>query len=415
MKKTKRILAVILSVLLMAVVPLNAFAAKLVDTIDLTVEVEPGMMMEDYEDYVKINTPGVTFNDYPHVMISEIVDEESFTPYYDYFEPGCVYEIIIILDVTDGYVFADREDDFKSVTVNGEDAYIEPYFNEEGVETDCYAVYATVETDGVINEIDITLNPVSGYYVDDYYRYVSINNLGVVFEETLDSGVKVTDAYGADPFDYFINEEYSFEICLTPAWGCEFSKDENGNIQLENVTVNGEDVEYTAHIQDSRGYIEYVIININATAKEETVISTIELTIDEDLKGYDVGDYEEYITIETPGVSFDIYNPDAVSAYDSDYDWVDTFAGGERYCLCMNFITEDGYFFDPYRVVFIINDIEYDYSYYSSYEPERGNTVEYVYVEYTTDFTGNFFDRIIAWFRNTFEDIMAYLFGWIAI
>ncbi len=415
MKKTKRILAVVLSILLMAVIPLNAFAAKLVDTIDLTVNVEPGMMMEDYEDYVTINTPGVKFNDYPHVGILEIIDEESYSPFTEYFEPGCVYEIIVILDVEDGYVFADRESDFKSVTVNGEEVFFETFINEENQETDCYAVYATVEMDNTVSEIDLTVNPVSGYLIDDYYRYVNINNLGVVFEETLDLGVKVTDALGGDPFDYFIEEEYSFEICLTPARGCEFSKDESGNIKLENVTVNGEAVEYTAHIQDSRGYIEYVIININVAAAEETVITYIELTIDDDLKGYDVEDYEEYITIETPGVNFDIYDPDAVSAYDSDYEYVSTFAGGERYCLCMNFITEDGYFFDPDGVVFIINGIEYTGTNYYTYEPEPGTTVEFVYVEYITDFTGNFFDRVIAWFINAFEDITTYLFGWISI
>lgn len=414
MKKTKCILAVVLSILLMAVIPLNAFAAKLVDTIDLTVNIEPGMMMEDYEDYVTINTPGIIFNDYPHVGISEIIDEESYSPFTEYFEPGCIYEIVIILDVEDGYVFADRESDFKSVTVNGEEAFFETFINEENEETDCYAVYATVETDGVINEIDLTVKPVAGYMIDDYYRYVNINNPGVIFEETLAPGVRVTDAYGADPFNYFIEEEYSLEICLTPARGCEFSKDENGNIQLENVTVNGEAVEYTANILDSRGYIEYVTININIAAAEETVITYIELTIDDDLKGYDVADYEEYITIETPGINFDTYNPEAVYAYDSDYEYVSTFAGGERYCLCMNFTTEGGYFFDPDGVVLLINGSEY-IGYYFTYENGPGNNVEVVFADYITDYTGNFFDRVIAWFINAFEDITAYLFGWISI
>ena len=415
MKKIRRILAVLLAILIIAIVPLNAFAAKLVDTINLAVNIEAGMMMEDYEDYVTINTPGVTFNDYPHVFISEIVDEENISPYYDYFEPGCVYEIVVILDVTDGYIFANRESDFKSVTVNGEDVYFEKYINEENEETDCYAVYTTVETNGVINEIDLTVNPVAGYMIDDYSRYVHINNLGVWFEETLAPGVKVTDAYGGDPFNYFVEAEYSLEICLTPAWGCEFSKDDSGNIQLANVTVNGEAVEYTAHIQDNRGYIEYVIINITVTAAEETPINIIELTIDDDLKNYNVEDYEEYITIETPGVNFDIYNPYAILAYNSNIEEVSAFTGGDYYYLCMNFITEDGYFFDPDGVVFIINGNEYTSTFYSTYEPEPGNNVECIYIEYESDIIGNFFDRVIAWFRNVFENIFSYLFGWASI
>ncbi|MBQ8026775.1 MAG: hypothetical protein IJ261_01510 [Clostridia bacterium] len=415
MKKTKRILAVVMSFLIMAVVPLNAFAAKLVDTIDLTVEVDPGMKMEDYENYVTINTPGVTFSDEAHVFVTEIYEEESYYPSTDYFELGCVYEIIIILDVTDGYVFAEREDDFKSVTVNGEDVYFEAYINEEYIETDYYAIYATVEMDNTVTDIELAVNPIAGYIIDDYYRYVQINSMGVVFEETLDYGVIVTDAQGGDPFDYFVAEEYALEICLTPAPGCEFTKDDEGNIQLENVTVNGEDVEYTAHIESNRGYFEYVIIKLNITPSEKAVITVIELTIDDDLKGYAVEDYEEYITIETQGVNFDIYDPYAVLAYDSSFEEVYTFDGGDYYWLCMNFITENGYFFDPDGVVITINGKEYAYVDYGTYEAEDSITVEYVYVEYITDFAGNFFDRIIAWFRNIFEIIGDFLFGWISI
>ncbi len=415
MKNTKRILSVVLSFLIMAIVPLNAFAAKTVDTIDLTVDVEPGMMMEDYEDYVTINTPGVTFSDEVHVFISEIIEEEGYAPYTDYFEPGCVYEIIIILDVADGYVFADREVDFESVTVNGEEVYFEEYLDEGYIETGCYAVYTTVEMDNTVTEIDITVNPVTGYLIDDYYRYVHINSMGVEFEETLDRGVNVTDSIGGDPLNYFVEEEYVLEICLTPAFGCEFAKDDEGNILLESVTLNGEAVEYTAHIEDSRGYFEYIIINLNITPAEKEAITVIELTVEDNLKGYDVEDYESYITIETEGVTFDSYNPYAVTAYTSFWEEIFEFGGGERYWLCMNFITEDGYFFDPDGVLITINGEEYAYDGYYTYESENGITVEYVYTEYITEFSGNFFDRIIAWFRNIFETIIDYLFGWIYI
>ncbi len=410
MKKTKRILAVVLSFLIMAIVPLNAFAANLVDTIDLTVDVKPGMMMENYEDYITINTPGVDFSD--EFYVYEIYEEESYTPFSDYFEPGCVYELIIILSTTDGYVFAERESLFKSVTVNGEDVYFESY-EYEGA--DCYAIFATVEMDNEINNIDITLNPAVGYIIDDYYRYVQINTLGVVFEETLERGVIVTDAFGGDPFDYFVEEEYMLEICLTPAQGCEFTKDDDGNIQLKNVTVNGEAVEYTAHIENDRGYIEYVIIKLNVTPVEKTVITVIELTIEDDLKGYDVEDYNEYITIETQGVNFDKYDMYAVYAYNSDYEEVYTFDGGDYYWLVMNFITEDGYFFDPDGVIITINGVEYNYVGYNTYETEDGITIEYVSTPYETDFAGNFFDRIIFWFKNSFETIIEFLFGWMYI
>lgn len=414
MKITQRILAVVMSILIMTILPLNAFAAKTVDTIDLTVDIEPGMMMEDYEDYVTINTPGITFNEEIHVFIVEIIEEVMYVPSSERFEPGCVYEIAIILDVAEGYVFADREDDFKSVTVNGEEVYFEEYLDEDYIETGCYAVYTTVEMDNTIAEIDITVDPATGYLIDDYYRYVHINSMGVEFEEKLDRGVKVTDAFGGDPFNYFIEEEYALEICLTPARGCEFTKDDEGNIQLESVTLNGETVEYTAHIEDNRGYFEYIIINLNITPAEKEAITIIEITIADDLKGYAVEDYEDYITIETEGVTFDSYDPYAVTAYTSLWEEIFEFSGGERYWLSMNFIAEDGYFFDPDGILIIINGEEYAYYDYYTYETENGITVESVHIEYITEFTGNFFDRIIAWFANIFDTIFGFLFGWIS-
>lgn len=410
MKTAKRMLSVILSILIMTIVPLNAFAANIVDSIDLTVEAQPGMYLYNCEEYITINTPGLAFSD--EFYVYEIHEEESYYPFSDNFEPGCIYELIIILNTTEGYIFAERESQFESVTVNGEEVYFESYESEGN---ECYAVFATVEMDNKITEIDITVNPVSGYIIDDYYRYVKINSLGVQFEETLDNGVIVTDAFGGDPFDYFVEEEYILEICLTPAYGCEFTKDDNGNIQLENVTVNGEAVEYTAHIENNRGYIEYVIIKLNITPTEKTVITNIELTIKDDLKGYDVEDYNEYITIETQGVIFDTYDMYGVSAYNSDYEDVYTFEGGDYYWLVMNFITEDGYFFDPDGVIITINDVEYNYLGYYTYETEDGVTVEYISTPYETDFAGNFFDRIIFWFKNGFETIIEFLFGWMYI
>lgn len=410
MKKSKRILSVILSVLVMSILPLTAFATNTVDTIDLTVEAEPGINLYSYEEYITINTPGLAFSG--EFYVYEIREEESYSPFTDCFEPGCVYELIIILNTSEGYIFAERESLFQSVTVNGEDVYFESYESEG---TDCYAVFATVEMDNKLKDIDITVNPVAGYIIDDYYRYVKINSLGVQFEETLDSGVIVTDAFGGDPFDYFVEEEYILEICLTPAYGCEFTKDDNGNIQLENVTVNGEEVEYTAHIESKRGYIEYVIIKLNVIPEEKTVINNIELTIEDDLKGYDVEDYNEYITIETQGVNFDTYDMYGVYAYNSDYEDVYTYEGGDFYWIVMNFVTEDGYFFDPDGVIITINGVEYNYLGYNTYETEDGVTVEYVSTPYETDFAGNFFDRIIFWFKNSFETIIEFLFGWMYI
>lgn len=410
MKTAKRISVVILSILIIAIIPLNAFAAKIVNTLDLTVNVEPGIMLFNHKEYITINTPGVDISD--EFYVYEIYEGESYSPFSDCFEPGCTYELIIILNTTDGYDFAERESLFKSVTVNGEDVYFESYESEGN---DCYAVFATVEIDNKISEIDITVEPAVGYLIDDYYRYVKINSIGVEFEEKLDNGVNVTDYYGGNPFNYFVEEEYIIEICLTPARNCEFTKDDDGNIQFDNVKVNGEDVEYTTHIENDRGYIEYIIIKLTVTPAEKAVINVIELTIEEDLKGYNVEDYNEYITIETQGVNFDTYDMYAVCAYNSDYEDVYTFEGGDYYWLVMNFITEDGYIFDPDGVVITINGVEYNYVSYYVYETEDGVTVEFVSTPYETDYAGNFFDRVIFWFKHSFETIINFFFGWMYI
>ena len=105
----------------------------------------------------------------------------------------------------------------------------------------------------------------------------------------------------------------------------------------------------------------------------------------------------------------------AVCAYNSDYEDVYTFEGGDYYWLVMNFITEDGYIFDPDGVVITINGVEYNYVSYYVYETEDGVTVEFVSTPYETDYAGNFFDRVIFWFKHSFETIINFFFGWMYI
>lgn len=419
MKKTKRIIAVVISVLmLVGAIPLTAFAATTVTDVDLSLDVQPGTRMENYEEYITVNSQGVEFCDDfgTTVAISEIYEEEFYWPSTEYFNYGCDYEIKVLLSAKDGYTLPAKEGQMNTVTVNGEEVFFEIVTEEnlDGGETTVIVVYATVIMDKTISDVALTLAPVADYSIEDYYRYVSIDSLGVDFEETLDSGVIVTDSLGNDPYYYFIaDEEYTFEICLTPAWGCEFAKDEEGNISLGEVTVNGEAVDYTAHIQKDRGYIEYIIITVKTVVEVKTVIDTIEITIAEDLKGCDVADYAEYLTIETEGVTIDEDDPYAIYAYNSNYDDVYTFDGGDIYILCMNFIAEEGYFFSPDGVVIKINGEEYYMTTYDSYENEDGVNVEYIYVEYVTDFVGGFFDMVIAWFNDIFSRITQFLFGWI--
>lgn len=419
MKKTKRIISIVISVLmLVSAIPLTAFAATTVTDVDLTLDVQPGTKMENHEEYITINSQGVQFcEDFGVVVdVSEIYEEELYWPSTDYFNYGCDYEIMVLLSAKDGYTLPEKEDQINSVTVNGEDVYFEIVTEEnlEGGETTVIVVYATVIMEKTVSDIALTLSPVADYSIEDYYRYVTIDSMGVDFEETLDSGVIVTDSYGCDPYNYFIpDEEYNFEICLTPSWGCEFAKDEEGNISLGEVTVNGEAVDYTTHIQKDRGYIEYVIITVKTTVAVKKVIDVIEITIADDLKGCEVADYKEYLTIETEGVTIDENFQYAICAYNSNYDEVYSFDGGDLYILCMNFVAEEGYFFAPDGVAIMVNGEEYYMTTYDTYENDDGVTMECIYTEYVTDVVGGFFDLIIAWFNSIFASISQFFFGWI--
>ena len=417
MKKTKRIIAVIISAfMLVGAIPLTAFAATTVTDVALDIDAQPGINMESYEEYISVNSQGIElYEGFGYAVdISEIYEEEMYWPSTDYFNYGCEYEMMLILSAKAGYTLPEREDRMNSVTVNGEEVYFEIITepNMDGEEITVLVVYYTVIMEKTVSDIALTVAPVADYSVEDYYRYVSIDSLGVDFEETLDSGVIVTDSYGCDPYYYFVpDEEYTFEICLTPAWGCEFAKDEAGNISLGQVTVNGEAVDYTAHIQKDRGYIEYIIITVKTVVEVKTVIDVIDITISDDLKGCEVADYKQYLTIETEGVTVDENDPYAFWAYNSQYDDVYTFEGGDMYIICMSFITEEGYFFAPDGVVIRINGEDYYMTTYDSYENEDGVRVEYIYTEYVTGVVGGFFDLIIAWFNSIFNSIIQFFFG----
>ena len=94
MKKTKRIFAIILSVIIMAIVPLNAFASNIADSIELTVDAQPGMNLYNYEEYITINTPGLTFSD--EFYVYEIYEEESYYRDFDN-SNSCYYWMFIFI------------------------------------------------------------------------------------------------------------------------------------------------------------------------------------------------------------------------------------------------------------------------------------------------------------------------------
>ena len=410
MKKAKRILAVFLAALLLAAaVPMNAFAATMADTINLTVNAEPGMPVEDFQQYITINSDGVKYlddEDLP-VMVGEVYEGEYYY-YEDYeFNFGSTYVLYIFLQAASGYTMPVSKSQMKAVTVNGEDVDFEiEEYGDELVFVLCYEF----ETENQISKAEVVVKPYGGFNISDFTRYVEIVSPGVMFEETLDTGVIVYDSENVTEDEYFeAGKEYTLEICLAPDYGCEFIKDENCEIALDSVTVNGVPAEYSACIENDRGYIEYIVLLVDVVPVEAICIDKIELTILEDIAGYAVDDYEEYITINTPGVIYDKYDPYAVWAYSgSIFEEVEEYGKGDYYYIVLNFIADEGYYLSPDGVTVYVNGEEVCYCDLLNYEPE-GARVDYVYMDYETDIQGTFFDIIIAFFKNIFQ----ILFGWL--
>lgn len=401
MKKFKRLLAVFMSaVILLSSMAISSLAAvSKVSSVDININVAAGINMSDYDEYITINTPGVSIEE-DSVYVYDCYNDVTIVG--GEFEKCGSYSLSFNLLVDSGYSWS--EDMFEDVTVNGEYVYFEFSDDHKIIYVSHYIYLADSVTD-----IDLTVDVYGEMYEWMYDRYVSFNSYGLCFNDIKFDAVNAYDADGNEVEEFVAGEDYTLEMFFEPEYECYFEKDESGNFVMNSVTVNGKAAEYYIDSYNVNGYFEYIKITTQVTAKSAKIIKNISFDIAENLEGVTVNNVEDYITINTDGLRFrDYYKAEAIDS--SIYEYASVFQKGTGYYLTVYFTPEDGYFlpFDGCIDSVTINGkANEDVSCYFDYAYE--DEVYIVGVEIEVDLTGSFFDQIMYVFRFILDSIRSFI------
>lgn len=424
MKKLKCGLTLFMAVImLLSVFSFGVSAAddKLVDTVELSVSVKPGDKFEDWSEHVTVETEGVRFaqamEDFAVIVVGET---ESF---YGTYNMGETYTFIFCLETIEGYYFPENAEDMKSVTVNGvaaSDIMIENV-NVLTVSVSVMGFTYELALGGTVEAVDAELNVYGDMSVSDWYRFLKINSQGICAPEGEFGAVRAYDKNGDPVIGEFVSgEEYRIELYLSTKKNCMLKKDDGGAVALDGVKLNGNEVDYSTgtYTQDGVSY-EYIKIETTVTAKEPKYITSVDITISENLAGMPVSMWENYVTINTPGLEFleDEYYY-SVEAYDYFGNFVyDSFEEGNIYNIFVYLTTEEGYFFPQDECIedVKINGVQIDDSDYYFYEDyESGEVYMEIYTQ--VDMIGDgvwaqimfFFKKLVNWFQNMFFGILLF-------
>ena len=416
MKKLKIGLSLLMSlVMVFSVFSFGAFAAAdtEIDSIAIDFNAKPGDSFEDWADQLSIKTEGVTVSTSMEELGVMVIGENALLA--GTYEMGETYYVIIYLEPEQGYSFPENAEGFESVTVNGEQAY------EVVVETvDLIAISVTVTAvvhelviGGTIETVDASLNVYGDMAVADWYRYLKVNSQGV---EALDGDIDAVRAYDKEgnPVigEFVTGEEYTLEVYLSAKKNCEFKKNDAGEAALDSVKLNGNDVEYTLGTYQYEGtQYEYLKFETTVTAKEPKYITSVDITVSENLEGMPVAQWKDYVTINTPGLKFlDDYA--SVEVYDYFGNFVyDSFEEGDIYNIFVYITPEEGYFFPHHERLedVKINGKQLDETEVFYYENNENGEV-YMELYTKADMVGDgiwaqimfFFKKVAHWFQNLF-------------
>ena len=417
MKKFKVGLSLLMSLIMVfSVFSFGAFAATdtEIDTIALDFNAKPGDSFEDWKNQLAINTDGVTVSSAMEelgVGVFVIGEDEFLTGTY---EMGETYLVTICLETKDGYSFPDSSEGFKSVTVNGEPAeIIVETVDVITVSVTVTAVMYELVMGGTIDSVDASLNVYGDMAVADWYRYLKVNSQGV---EALDSDIDAVRAYdkNGNPVigEFVTGEEYSLEVYLSAKKNCEFKKNDAGEVALDSAKLNGNDAAYTLGTYQYEGtQYEYLKFETTVTAKEPKYITSVDITVSENLEGMPVAQWKDYVTINTPGLKFlDDYA--SVEVYDYFGNFVyDSFEEGDIYNIFVYITPEEGYFFPHHERLedVKINGKQLDETEVFYYENNENGEV-YMELYTKADMVGDgiwaqimfFFKKVAHWFQNLF-------------
>lgn len=281
-----------------------------------------------------------------------------------------------------------------------------------------------------VTDIDLTFDfDIGGKAVADYEDYITINTEGVEFEDNYDDlGVYAGQIYSYENAENYLEGEfYGISVYLTPIDGYVIPMGEE-----VTATVNGEEVEcdtFVYHYYDEEADKEIPVptYQIFVTAvigpnggvvegKTKNIVREISIDVHPEA-GMRVGDWEEYITINTPHVILDIENgyPGAY-VYDAEtYTYLSEdhiFEAGREYEIEVQLTTEDGYCLPFAGLEKVTVNGEETYNYYTGTYSDDG----IVFVDYAavTDYEipdgeNAFFDLVLNYFLDIKTQIETFL------
>jgi len=408
MKKAKKIIAAIISVMVLLVaLPMSASAAATISSAEIELNITQSTDADNWDSYIKINTNGLKLDD--------VYVYDYYGDYTASFEIGVEYEFYLYFVPEEGYEFPDSTFELAEVTINGEEAEFYLYSTgEDEDEYDLLEVCYSTTIGGEINEIALGLDVYGEFSTDNYYSYVKFLSPGVDFMFSTKDVVLVYDEDGNLATGKFVaGKDYTFKIFLSPKNNCNFSKNDEDEFELESVTVNGKDAAYSVSSYETNDYYEYIVIEATVTAEKANILKDINIDISNDLADVYVEDWESYVTINTEGLEFDDDNGDpAVFAYDMFDFRVEQYLPGETYYLYIYFTPEEGYVFPEYYEFdsVTVNGIDYrEVNDFGIYTGEDGKDICFIGIEFVAEVEADYGFNFFAMFINFFQSIIDWI------
>ena len=204
MKKSVRILAMFMAavVLLSSMAISSLAAASVVESVDINIDVAPGVNSSNLDEYFTINTPGVIFDASNGMKIyddyNKLVSGE--------FKKCSSYYFVFYLVPDSGYSWTENFELFDGVTINGN--YADSYYIYDEYKDDyILEVNYYVEFNDSVTDIDLTLDVYGEMNKWMYNRYVIFNSYGLVFNDVKFDAVNVYDADGNDVDTFVAGED----------------------------------------------------------------------------------------------------------------------------------------------------------------------------------------------------------------
>lgn len=281
------------------------------------------------------------------------------------------------------------------------------------------AVTVVASATSVVDEASITFDfDIAGIDADNYEEYITINTAGLEFEDNYgDPAVYVEDSSGEDFTGTFEDgETYSFYIYLSALDGYELG-------EIDTATVNGQELyAYISWWSPDEVEVYYVAIEFDAVIGENGGFGedfyegakVTEVSIDVDIEaGTKVGDWTDYVIINTDGVTYDDDNQypgvyvycDGESVENYEY-----FKAGKTYEVYIELTPAEGYWFGYNFNSVTVNGEEVSDYYIDTYYNEADEEVQYAEIYLEIDVEGeeelSVFQRIINFFIGIFESII---------